>query len=73
MARDQVLPGDLSGSPWIWCAARTLGSLGWAGDMMEVVILNTVSGPFQLANTYSKCRAAWREAGDRNLPAILWG
>ena len=44
---------------------------------MKVVLSNIASGPFQLGNTDSKCKAAWREAGDKKparcKAAILWG
>lgn len=63
----QVIQGALHGSDAQW---RPWEVWGGAGDMMKVVLSNIASCPFQLGNTDSKCRAAWREAGDKNLPGV---
>ena len=59
-----VLPSSLGGSPLDLMHKEDVGRLG-AGVMMKVVLSDIISGPFQLGNTDSKCRAAWREATGR--------
>lgn len=39
--------------------------------MMNVVTWTTVSGPFQLRNSDSKCRAAWRGRLEAGKPASV--
>ena len=59
-----VLPSSLGGSLLNLMHKGDLGRLG-TGVMMKVVLSDIISGPFQLGNTDSKCRAAWREAAGR--------
>lgn len=60
----RVLPSSLGDSLLDLMHKEDLGRFG-TGVMMKVVLSDIISGPFQLGNTDSKCRATWGEAAGR--------